>query len=488
MKEWVLILIILIPVLGGISIPVLPIKNRRIKHIYIEGLVLINSILVACLIIDPPAGRFEIVNFVQKLSLSLKMDGMSTVFGGLVAVLWPLATLYAFAYMKEEKRQDAFYMFYTVTYGITLGIAFAEDLLTMYFFYELLTLTTVPLVLHSMTREAVLASRKYLYYSLGGAAFAFIGLIFVISYGTTANFQLGGVLDMDKVAPKADVLLLVYVIAFLGFGVKAAICPFNSWLPQAGVAPIPVTALLHAVAVVKAGAFAIIRITHYSFGADFLKGTWAQSLVMAVVILTIFYGSSRAVKETHMKRRLAYSTIANLSYILLGVVMMTPQGMLGALTHMISHGIMKIEAFFCAGAIIHQSKKSYVYELDGLGQKMPVVFAALTISALGLMGVPMTAGFISKWNLARAAVESKNPMALAGLAILLISAFLTAIYMLPMVVRGYFPTEDSPQAMLEGVKDPGWQMVLPLVIIAVFIVGAGLFSTKLTEFLLALYQ
>ena len=189
-----------------------------------------------------------------------------------------------------------------------------------------------------------------------------------------------------------------------------------------------------------------------------------------------------------MKRRLAYSTIANLSYILLGVVMMTPQGMLGALTHMISHGIMKIEAFFCAGAIIHHSKKSYVYELDGLGQKMPVVFAALTISALGLMGVPMTAGFISKWNLARAAVESKNPMALAGLAILLISAFLTAIYMLPMVVRGYFPTEDSPQAMLEGVKDPGWQMVLPLVIIAVFIVGAGLFSTKLTEFLLALYQ
>lgn len=488
MKEWVLILIILIPVLGGISIPVLPIKNRRIKHIYIEGLVLINSILVACLIIDPPAGRFEIVNFVQKLSLSLKMDGMSAVFGGLVAVLWPLATLYAFAYMKEEKRQDAFYMFYTVTYGITLGIAFAEDLLTMYFFYELLTLTTVPLVLHSMTREAVLASRKYLYYSLGGAAFAFIGLIFVISYGTTANFQLGGVLDMDKVTPKADVLLLVYVIAFLGFGVKAAICPFNSWLPQAGVAPTPVTALLHAVAVVKAGAFAIIRITHYSFGADFLKGTWAQSLVMAVVILTIFYGSSRAVKETHMKRRLAYSTIANLSYILLGVVMMTPQGMLGALTHMISHGIMKIEAFFCAGAIIHQSKKSYVYELDGLGQKMPVVFAALTISALGLMGVPMTAGFISKWNLARAAVESKNPMALAGLAILLISAFLTAIYMLPMVVRGYFPTEDSPQAMLEGVKDPGWQMVLPLVIIAVFIMGAGLFSTKLTEFLLALYH
>lgn len=482
MKEWILLLVVLIPVLGGISIPVFPIKNKKIQHIYIEGIVLINSILVACLIFNPPVGRFEIVNFVQKLSLSLRMDGLSAAFGGLVAVLWPLATLYAFAYMKEEKRQDSFFMFYTITYGITLGIAFAEDLLTMYFFYELLTLVTVPLVLHSMSKEAVLASRKYLYYSLGGAAFAFIGLIFIIAYGTTANFQMGGVLDMGKVGERGDILLLVYVLAFLGFGVKAAVCPFNSWLVRAGVAPTPVTALLHAVAVVKAGAFAIIRITHYSFGTRFLKGTWAQTLVMAVVIFTIFYGSSRAVKETHVKRRLAYSTIANLSYILFGVVLMTPQGIVGALTHMICHGIMKIEAFFCAGAIIHQSKRNYVYELDGLGQKMPMVFAALTVSAFGLMGVPSTAGFISKWNLAKAAVESENPMALMGLGVLLISAFLTAVYMLTMVIRGFFPAVDDEQVIAKEITDPDWKMVVPLAIIAVLIIGVGLFPGQLLRF------
>ena len=374
-------------------------------------------------------------------------------------------------------------MFYTITYGITLGVAFSEDLLTMYFFYELLTLSTMPLVLHTMTREAVLAARKYLYYSLGGAAFAFIGLIFIISYGTTANFHLGGVLDLAKVGDKADVLLLIYVIAFFGFGVKAAICPFNSWLPQAGVAPTPVTALLHAVAIVKAGAFAIIRITHYSFGTDFLKGSWAQTVVMTVAIITIFYGSSRAIKETHIKRRLAYSTVSNLSYILFGAVIMTPMGLAAALTHMIFHGVMKITAFFCAGSIMHQSGKNYVYELNGLGRKMPFVFGVLTISSLGLMGVPGMAGFISKWRLAYAAVESENLLALAGVAVLLISALLTAIYMLTMVMRGFFPVKGDEENMSEKIQDPGWQMKLPLFILALAIVGFGLCSEPVTDFI-----
>ena len=483
MKDWMMFLIILIPVLGGISIPLVPIKSRKIKNIYIETIVIINSLLVACLIFNPPEGRFEIVNFIQKLSLSLRMDGMSAVFGGLIAALWPLATLYAFSYMEHDKRQDNFFLFYTITYGITLGVAFSEDLLTMYFFYELLTLSTMPLVLHTMTREAVLAARKYLYYSLGGAAFAFIGLIFIISYGTTANFHLGGVLDLAKVGDKADVLLLIYVIAFFGFGVKAAICPFNSWLPQAGVAPTPVTALLHAVAIVKAGAFAIIRITHYSFGTDFLKGSWAQTVVMTVAIITIFYGSSRAIKETHIKRRLAYSTVSNLSYILFGAVIMTPMGLAAALTHMIFHGVMKITAFFCAGSIMHQSGKNYVYELNGLGRKMPFVFGVLTISSLGLMGVPGMAGFISKWRLAYAAVESENLLALAGVAVLLISALLTAIYMLTMVMRGFFPVKGDEENMSEKIQDPGWQMKLPLFILALAIVGFGLCSEPVTDFI-----
>lgn len=482
MSEIMLLVVILLPILTGVLIPVIPFKKRRYMEIFLETMVVVNTILVWWLLMERPEESFVLAKFTGNLSIAFKVDGMAMVFAGLVSFLWPLATLFAFEYMTKEEHEKIFFMFYTMTYGVTLGIALAGNLLTMYFFYELLTLVTVPLVMHTLTREAILASRKYLYYSLGGAAFAFIGLIFVIIYGTTTDFVLGGVLDIAKIGGRTNVLLLIYVIAFMGFGVKAAICPFNSWLPQAGVAPTPVTALLHAVAVVKAGAFAILRLTYYSFGTDFLLGTWAQYVLMAVVMFTIVYGCSRAVKETHLKRRLAYSTISNLSYILFGAVIMTPLGLVGALSHMVFHAFMKICSFFCAGAIMHQTDKHYVHELDGMGRKMPWVFGIFTVSALALMGVPGMAGFISKWNLAYAAVESGNVLSYFGIGCLLISALLTAIYMLTIVVRAFFPAADFDDSKLKDVKDPNWKMLLPLTIFAVMIVVFGLFSSPLVKF------
>lgn len=478
-----MVVAILLPILGSIPVMFVPFKKRSHMAVYLEVVVLITSCLVWSIIAEGPTEAIPVVKFVNNLSLSFKLDGCGMVFSGLVSALWPLAMLYSFEYMKKEEHEKVFFMFYTMTYGVTLGISFAEDLLTMYFFYELLTLVTVPLVLHTLTREAILASRKYLYYSLGGAAFAFIGLVFLMIYGSTVNFTYGGVLDMETLGDKADTLLLIYVIAFMGFGVKAAVCPFNSWLPQAGVAPTPVTALLHAVAVVKAGAFAIIRLTYYCYGADFLQGTWAQNLVMAVVIFTIVYGCSRAVKETHIKRRLAYSTISNLSYILFGVTMMSPLGLVGVLCHMVFHAVMKICSFFCAGAVMHQTDKQYVHELDGLGRRMPVVFGTFTVSALALMGVPGLCGFISKWHLANAAVMSENPMAYAGIGALLISALLTAIYMLTIVVRAFFPAADFDWKTVERYKDPNWQMLLPLLVFALAMVCFGLCSEPLVKFL-----
>jgi multicomponent Na+:H+ antiporter subunit D len=278
------------------------------------------------------------------------------------------------------------------------------------------------------------------------------------------------------------VLLLIYVLAFFGFGVKAALCPFNSWLPQASVAPTPVTALLHAVAVVKAGAFAIIRMTYYSFGADFLRGTWAQYTVMAATIFTIVYGCTRALKETHFKRRLAYSTISNLSYILFGCALMTPLGMAGAVTHLVFHALMKITSFFCAGAVMHQTERNYVYELNGLGIKMPKTFVIFTISSLALMGVPGFAGFISKWSLAQAAVESGNPLAYVGVAALLVSALLTAIYMLSVVFRAFWPGKDFDMKQVATCSDPNWVMIVPLAIFAVVILLFGVYSIPFTEF------
>lgn len=477
-----IILVILIPFIAGILVPVIPFGKRWQKELFLEAAVVLNSILVWYLLLHHSDSTFLLAHFTGNLNISFRVDGVSMVFAGLVSALWPFATLYAFEYMTKEKNENVFFLFYTLTYGVTLGIALAANLLTMYFFYELLTLVTVPLVMHTLTREAVLASRKYLYYSLGGAAFAFLGLIMVIVYGTTTDFIMGGVLDPAKIDGKTDVLLLIYVMAFLGFGVKAAVCPFNSWLPQAGVAPTPVTALLHAVAVVKSGAFAIIRLTYFSFGTDFLKGTWAQDVVMAIVMFTIVYGCSRAVKETHIKRRLAYSTISNLSYILFGAVIMTPLGLAGALTHLVFHAVMKISSFFCAGAVMHQTDRHYVHELDGLGYKMPCVFGIFTISALALMGVPGLAGFISKWNLAQAAVESENPLAWGGIACLLVSALLTAIYMLTIVVRAFFPGKDFDDTTVEGANDPNWQMLVPLFVFTLFIIFFGVYSQPIVDF------
>lgn len=482
MNPIMMLAVILIPVIGGGLLPLIPFRSRKQMEVYLESVVIITSLVVYSLLMNPPQTPLAVVHFTNDLTISFRIDGMTMIFAGLVATLWPFATLYAFEYMKHEGHEKYFFIFYTVTYGITLGIAFAEDMLTMYFFYELLTLVTVPLVVHTLTREAILASRKYLYYSLGGAAFAFIGLIFIMTYGNSLDFIYGGVLDPEKIGGRTDVLLLVYVFAFFGFGVKAAVCPFNSWLPQAGVAPTPVTALLHAVAVVKSGAFAIIRLTYYSFGTDFLKGTWAQNVVMAVVIFTIVYGCSRAVKETHLKRRLAYSTISNLSYILFGVVIMTPLGLLGALTHLVFHAFMKICSFFCAGAVMYKTGKTYVHELDGLGRKMPVVFGIFTVSALALMGVPGLAGFVSKWNLATAAVMSSSRMAYVGIAALLLSALLTAIYMLSIVIRAFFPNKEFDEDSIRDVKDPNWYMLLPLGFFALMIIVFGLNSAPIVQF------
>lgn len=476
MNAAIFAVVILLPILAGALIPLLPFRNRTWMMVYTEAVVLLTSGLVFLTLLNRPEEAFVLFRFTGNLSISFRLDGLGTVFAGLVSVLWPLASLYAFEYMKHEGHEKIFFMFYTITYGVTLGIALSEDIVTMYCFYEMLTLVTLPLIMHTLTREAVLASRTYLYYSLGGAAFAFIGMIFILSYGSTSNFVPGGVLSAAVLGDKRSWVPLIFLLCFWGFSVKAALFPFSSWLPQAGVAPTPVTALLHAVAVVKAGAFTTMRITYYSFGTEFLKGTWAQYVLMAVIVFTIVYGCSRALKETHLKRRLAWSTVSNLSYILFGVILMTPLGMVGALSHMIFHAVIKICSFFCAGAVIYKTGRNYVHELNGFGRRMPAVFGIFTISSLALMGVPGLCGFISKWNLVRAAVASENPLAYIGVAALLISALLTAIYMLSISVRAFFPGRNFDMSTIQDVEDPNWMMLLPLVLFVILMFYFGLHS------------
>lgn len=480
MNSVVLLIAVLIPFLGGFVLFGAKEWNYRKLQIVSEALVLVTSVLVWTILLHRPEGEFLFFQLTGNLKIVLKLDGLGSIFAGLVALLWPLANLYAYEYMShDEKRRHTFFGFYTMTYGVTLGIAFSGNILTMYFFYEMLTLVTVYLVMHSMHKKAIRASRMYLYYSLGGAAFAFLSIICLTMFGDTSNFVLGGVLDLQKVAQHPNWVLTMFLFAFCGFGVKAALFPFHGWLPRASVAPTPVTALLHAVAVVKSGAFAIIRIIYYSYGADFLRGSWAQYAVAGLAMLTIVYASSMAVKEIHLKRRLAYSTISNLSYILLGAVMMTPLGMIGAVSHLVIHAVMKICGFFCVGAVMHQTGKNYVSEIEGLGRKMPVIFGCFTVAAVSLAGIPPFGGFISKWNLATAALLSENPLGYAAMGVLLYSAFMTAIYMGMIVLKAWFPGKDKKLEFSEKDQDPGWKMKVPVLVFAAAIVCLGIFAKPL---------
>ena len=503
MSDFLLVLPVILPLFGGGLLLLRKFRSgerpkRRTLECYVGILVLLNSFLVAALLLGDNLGKSRVLFYLfSDQTICFRLDRMGSVFAGLVAFLWPLATLYSFEYMKHEERADTFFAYYVMTYGVTMGIALAENLVTLYFFYEMLTLITFPLVLYPLTKEATRASRKYLYYSIGGAAFAFLGLVFVLMYSSTGNtdFVPGGVLDLRKAASRQNILLFIYVLAFFGFGVKAAIFPCHGWLPAATVAPTPVTALLHAVAVVKSGAFAILRFTYFSFGTEFLRGTWAQWTVMAAALVTILFGSTMAVREVHWKRRLAYSTVSNLSYILFGASMMTPLGLAAALSHLVAHAFMKICSFFCAGAVLHQTGKAYIYELDGLGRRMPVTFGCLTAASLSLMGIPLFAGFISKWNLCQSAFSwggeaatMGNPggfLPFVGVAVILYSALMTGIYMLTVLVRAYFPQELRSEAGAGTASslDPGLRMLVPLVIFVLGILVIGLHSAPLMEFL-----
>ena len=479
---------ILLPIIAGIGLLVWNPESRQRRQRYVMTAVAATTLLALvsmawAWMYGADATEGILVNFGGNLSISLRIDGASIVFGTLVALLWPVTTVYSFEYMKHEGEENRFFSFFTMSFGVVLGVAFAEDFLSLYFFYELLTLATLPLVMHSMDKKARYAGKKYLIYSLSGAALVFIGIVFLMHYGTTLNFTYGGVLDPGKIAGSESTLLAVFVLSFFGFGVKAAIFPLHGWLPDASVAPTPVSALLHAVAVVKSGVFAIMRLIYFGFGTGFLRGTFAQYIAMAAAIVTIVYGSAKALQIAHFKRRLAYSTVSNLSYILFGFTLMTREGMAGGLTHMVFHAIIKITLFFCAGAVMHQTEKEYVYDLEGYGKAMPITFMTFTVAAFALIGVPPLGGFVGKWSIGSAAVASGNPMAYVGIAALILSTLLTTLYMMTVVIRAYFPVGERALETLDQVRDPNRSMTGPLLLLTVGGVALACCSAPLLNLL-----
>ena len=500
MSAYVMLIPILVPLICGTVMLLHPIQSTRRRNLFVFSVTLLTSAAVGALLWFPSGEQDLTLKLAGILEIRFRLDGCGMVFSGLIAFLWPLAVLYAFEYM-EHSRQNAFFSFYTMTYGVTCGIAFAGNLLTMYMFYELLTIVTIPLVMHELDHKSVVAARKYMKYSFGGAAFGFLGFIAILTLGDTLDFTYGGVLSEQAIAKHGTFLLLIYTLAVFGFGVKAALFPVHGWLPTASVAPTPVTALLHAVAVVKAGAFAIIRITYYSFGTSFLSGSVAQKIILTAAAVTIVYGSVKAVREQHVKRRLAYSTVSNLSYIIFAAALMSEAGLTGALLHLVCHGLMKITLFYCIGAIMVKTGRKYLWEMDGIARRMPVILSVYTVAGIALIGIPPFCGFISKWYIAQAAVQSGTAFSYIGLGAVMISAFLTAAYIMQLVIRAWTPvtkegtvTEDAAKALPSYASDesesvpltdtgerPGVRMCVPLLILALAIAAIGLCSGPLVR-------
>lgn len=456
-----LLLSMLLPMVGGGLLFLLRPKSRAVRNALIMAFSLAASACVGYCVLTPGTHSFTLLRLTDALTISFRLDGLGRVFASILGVLWPLATLYALEYMRHEGGENTFFGYYLLSYGVTLGIALAEDLMTLYIFYELMTFSTLFLVMHGKSAKSVYAGRKYVYFSMAGAALAFLPLAAMVFFGGSTDFTYGGLPAMQN-APMG-ILTVMFVAGFLGFGVKAAVFPMHSWLPTAGVAPTPVTALLHAVAVVKAGVFAIMRLAYFCFPTMLLRGTWAQYVCLGLAMTSILVGSVMAVREPHMKRRLAYSTMSNLSYVLFGVMLLTPEGLTAGLMHMVFHALMKIVLFSCVGAVMVQTGKKYIRELHGMSKRMPLIMAIFMFCAIALVGIPPFVGFQSKWALAMAGLNEGSVLGIVGMGVLLISAVLTAIYLLVPAFSAY--VLPLPQGEPDTKADPGICMRVPLLLL-----------------------
>lgn len=419
----------------------------------------------------------------ENLPILFKIDEMSIIFAGMTVIVFLCSGLFSVEYMKHEQKKGRFCLFYLLVFVVLLALCFAGNLITFYLFFEMLTLTSVVLIFHNGSREAVMAGLKYLFYSLCGAYMALFGLFFVSRYSSTLTFSGGGVIDRELAAGHTGLLLAAAFIMILGFSVKAGMFPMHAWLPAAHpVAPTPASAVLSAV-IVKAGVLGIIRVVYYIFGVSFLRGTWVQKAFMVLTLITIFMGSMLAYREPVLKKRLAYSTVSQVSYILFGLSVMDGDAVTGGILHVIVHAFIKTALFLCAGAIIYQTGKTRVDELRGIGKEMPLLMWCYTIVSLGLIGIPPTGGFISKWYLAVGSLETDIPgFAWAGPVILLVSALLTAGYLLPITIRGFFPGADYDYTALKK-KEPAKWMTIPVLILTVLTVLAGLFPNILVQYI-----
>lgn len=415
--------------------------------------------------------RFSIV---LGFDFLLRADLLSLLLVTLSSVLWLFTTIYAVGYLEGGHNRSRFFGFFSLCVTASVGVAMAGNLITFFIFYEFLTLSTYPLVVHSGTEKALHGGRTYLWYTMGGGAILFIGVVWLHVVAGNIEFEFTGALRDLPTSAHAS-LTVIFVLLIAGLGVKAALVPLHGWLPIAMVAPAPVSALLHAVAVVKAGAFGIVRVVYDVYGIEFANTLGVLTPLAILASVTIIYGSLRALTQDDLKKRLAFSTVSQVSYIVLGVSIVGLTATAGGLVHLVHQGLMKITLFFCAGLFAETLHVKSVSGMAGIGRRMPLTMGAFTIGALGMIGVPPIAGFLSKWHLGLGALEAGQPWVIA---VLLASTILNAGYFLPILYIGWFTERE--EAWQEGHTAKGREaslsLLIPTLVTAALSLAAGLLA------------
>ena len=404
----------------------------------------------------------------KNIYIGFNVDAFGEIFAITTSSLWILVSIYSIGYMRalKEHAQTRYYFAFCLAIFGAIGVALSANLLTMFLFYEIITVSTYPLVIHEQTPEVLRAGHKYFAYLITAGAFLLFGIMTLYYFTGTTDFTAGGIHALGS-APKLIVIVLFFCF-LLGF-MKAAWMPFHSWLPSAMIAPTPVSALLHAVAVVKAGVFGIVRLVCYVYGVDLMHELNLWLILAIIASFTMIVGSFFAITQDDLKKRLAYSTISQLSYIILGAALLTENGIRGAMLQIPFHGYMKITLFLCAGAIMVATGKRKISEMGGIGKTMPITMLAFSVAALGMVGIPPVAGFISKFYLCLGAWAVPSPYGMMFLAVILISSLLDVIYFFPIIYTAFF---KKPEGELSGsgevkVKEAPLLMVAPLAITAI---------------------
>lgn len=480
MNNWMILTPILLPILAGMIISIIPIFQKRKSRNACMMLGLIIECVMVFICTGKTGHHLTLFTLVDQIPIYFQIDELSVLFSMLIAVIWLLAGLFSLEYMKHEGDERRYDTFYLIAEGVLVGLSYAGNLVTLYLCFECMTLLTMPLVLYAKTKEAVRAARKYMFYSIFGASASLGGICILAVYAPSITFTAGGVFTAETFYVHESLYLIAAAIMIVGFCGKAGIFPLHGWLPTAHPqAPSPASAVMSGV-ITKMGVLSSIRTAFYVFGAEFLRGTWVQTLWMSLALITIFLGSMMAYKEPLMKRRFAYSTVSQVSYILLGLSTMTVEGMTGGLLHIVFHAVCKTTLFLMSGAVIYYSGKTKVKELAGIGKQMPAVMICYTLASVALVGIPPTSAFVSKEFLAHGVMETgMNVLFWLGPVVLLISAVLTAGYLLTIAIDGFYLQKVDARSLKRYQVD--WKISLPMWILAVLSVLMGVWPKPLIE-------